>query len=708
MAISAAEKPLEKVFTSDYRFVVPSFQRAYTWHADNISQLVDDIRDASATPDSPYFLGSLILVHAGGSLYQVIDGQQRLVSLSIVIAVLRDLEDDPDLASGLNGLLLEQGNKLRGIVAEPRLTLRDRDAAFFRSYVQEGNLEGLFDLREDDIESNAQRNIAANAHRVYDELAQMDEKQRHAFASYLANQVMFVIVTTDDLAGAHRIFDVMNMRGVPLTASDVFKARTIAVLPADIRDCYAARWDDIMDPLGDDPQRTEEFFAALHLILSHKVECPRLLDAFRDDVLDPMLGAGDAASFVDDMLAPYACAWRMIEMPMRTALPDDVIGWLVSLNDYQSVEWKPVAMWGLVHSLRNLGAPNVAAFARGGAHAAASDTSGSAGDADANGAEPLQMHDIGRLCELLKALERAVGVDSLNRQGTMARRKRAAMEIRGLDRGLTVAQSGGLMISDDERRSALMHLRGELQANQSLKRALLIRANEQREGAHITRPRSLNAMPLLPERTKGTPFEQWPESVRDHWTDRIGNLVLTQASERLMAPLTTYETRRDRMLTAASSRRFPLTAQLKDVAELTPETLRFRQEETVRLIADFWDIRYDADRVDLAELSEESLATRKATGKPSSRRVTIAQVLEAGLLIPGETLIWDRPRKGERWTATVTPNGRLRLEDGSEYSSPTAAARAVGGHSAGLDVWRRASNGQKLGDIWKEYRLRKR
>ena len=91
-----------------------------------------------------------------------------------------------------------------------------------------------------------------------------------------------------------------------------------------------------------------------------------------------------------------------------------------------------------------------------------------------------------------------------------------------------------------------------------------------------------------------------------------------------------------------------------------------------------------------------------------SQRVTIKQIVAAGLLIPGETLVWERPRKGERWVATVTAEGKLRLDDGSEYSTPTAAARAVGGGSAGLTVWKRTSNGQKLSDVWKAYRLRKR
>ncbi|MBM6699505.1 DUF262 domain-containing protein [Bifidobacterium pullorum subsp. saeculare] len=708
MAITATEKPLEKIFTSDYRFVIPSFQRAYTWRQDNIRQLVEDVDDAcAADPHGAYFLGSLILVRGHGSQYQVIDGQQRLVSLSIVFAALRDLEDDPELAAGLNALLLEQGDKLRGIVAEPRLTLRDRDAAFFRSSVQEGSLEALFDLREEDFDSNAQRNIARNAREAYDLLAAMDAAHRHDFAAYLVRRVMVVIVTTDDLAGAHRIFDVMNMRGVPLTASDVFKAKTVAALPEQTRDLYAARWDAIMDPLGDDPQRLEEFFESLHLILAYKPMCLQVLADFLGDVLEPRLAAGQAAAFVDDVLAPYARAWQMIAAPTQTTLPDDVVGWLVALDDYQSTEWKPVAMWALVHSIRNLGSPEAMVFARSGSHAAGAPAQDSAAPAAAG--EPLELHDVARLLELLRALERAVGVDSLNRQGTQPRRRRASREIRGLDKGLTVAQAGGLSITDEDRRAALMHLRGELQTNPALKRALLIRANEQREGARIIRPRSLNALPLLPERVKaGSPFAAWPEAERDRWTDRIGNLVLTQANESQLAQLTTYAARRDRLLMSASSRRFPLTARLKDIAELTPATLEARQEETVRLLADFWDIRYDADRVDLAALSEEHLSQRTTARRPTSGRVTIAQVIAAGLLIPGETLVWERPRKGERWTVTVTPEGRLRLEDGSEYGTPTAAARAVGGRSAGLDVWKRTSDGRSLSDIWKAYRLRLR
>ena len=184
-------------WTPDYQLSIPSFQRAYIWKPENILQLISDLEEACKSPETPYFLGSLILVREGDTSFSVIDGQQRLVSLSIIIAALRDLEHDEEWMRLLDALIVEPGDKLRGITSQPRLTLRERDAAFFREYVQEGNLEALFDMNDEDCSSNAQCNIIANTKQAYDALAQLDEEERHRFASYLVNSVTLVIVTTD-------------------------------------------------------------------------------------------------------------------------------------------------------------------------------------------------------------------------------------------------------------------------------------------------------------------------------------------------------------------------------------------------------------------------------------------------------------------------------------------------------------------------------
>lgn len=117
-----------------------------------------------------------------------------------------------------------------------------------------------------------------------------------------------------------------------------------------------------MDPLGDDSHTLEEFFSDLHLIVSHKAVCTQLLEEFRKDVLKPYVKKQNVISFIDDLLAPYANAWLILNRPTDANLPDDIVAMLVSLADYQTTDWKPVAMWALVNSIRNLGSANAQVF----------------------------------------------------------------------------------------------------------------------------------------------------------------------------------------------------------------------------------------------------------------------------------------------------------------------------------------------------------
>lgn len=687
MAISAKEQALSKTFTSDFRFTVPPFQRAYQWKREQMAQLIDDIVDACRNGE-PYFLGSLILVHNGGSKYDVIDGQQRLVSLTILFAVLLDLENDHGYGDKLHELIMEPGDKLRGIEPEPRLKLRDQDAQFFREHVQSGNLESLFDLREQECETQAQKNIVSNTRYAYDQLGQMNNDERHEFLKFLVNHIMLVIVTTDDIAGAYRIFDVMNMRGLPLTASDVFKAKTVAHIPSSLRDAYAQFWDAIMEPFGDDATKIEHFFTDLYLVITGKPMCEQLLNDFSQSVLAPYFQGDRGTEFIDRILRPYASAWNVIDHASRSVFPDSIQHGLAKFHDYPVHDWRPVAMWAIVHSVSNIEDPDVSLLGNG-------------------NTAPL-VHDIPRLEEILTALDRVTGVFALNSVSTLERRTAMSKAVRDLRNGLAVQRVTGFLVSAHDQRVAMMRLRGELTMNDDMKRVLLIRANEQLTGRPITRPRSLNTVHILPEHiSKHSTFASWPADICDFWSERIGNLTLTQAGAKTVEPLEDFQARRARILADPTSRRFPLTAQLEDLAQLTPEALERRQQETVTLIAQAWNLRYDEHHVDLTLVSDETL--RRSTShkaRPNSRHVSVREVVNAGLLAVGETLVWERPRKRERWEITVTAQG-LRLPDGREVATPTAAARAVTngtGASGGLNVWKRTSDGESLGAIWKKYR----
>ena len=155
-------------------------------------------------------------------------------------------------------------------------------------------------------------------------------------------------------------------------------------------------------------------------------------------MLKPYVKKQNVISFIDDLLAPYANAWLILNRPTDANLPDDIVAMLVSLADYQTADWKPVAMWALVNSIRNLGSANAQVFS----------TPGNIGNETTNAHdERLQLHDIDRLHDVLAALERVTGVDSLNRQSPLARRTRAASAIRDLNKGHTLQQIRGFLMT---------------------------------------------------------------------------------------------------------------------------------------------------------------------------------------------------------------------------------------------------------------------
>ena len=97
-SIEASEKQVADVLSDNYSFTIPPYQRPYAWELEQAIELLDDLLDAmdpSSESDGLYFLGSIVLVKTPGeSEARVVDGQQRLTTLTILFSVLRDLTRD--------------------------------------------------------------------------------------------------------------------------------------------------------------------------------------------------------------------------------------------------------------------------------------------------------------------------------------------------------------------------------------------------------------------------------------------------------------------------------------------------------------------------------------------------------------------------------------------------------------------------------------
>src|SRR3989337_2401003 len=91
----ARDSTVKDVLLSTNMFQVPRYQRPYTWDSDQVSEFWDDIISSDHSP----FIGSIILNYetiAKSGYIDIIDGQQRLLTITIFIAVLRDIAKSVD------------------------------------------------------------------------------------------------------------------------------------------------------------------------------------------------------------------------------------------------------------------------------------------------------------------------------------------------------------------------------------------------------------------------------------------------------------------------------------------------------------------------------------------------------------------------------------------------------------------------------------
>jgi hypothetical protein len=119
-----------ELFSGSNVFRMPIFQRPFSWEEETALELFGDVHQAMEKSGGPgsgeYFLGPIIIAKNGSpsSPLDVVDGQQRLVTLSAIFAILRDLLSQGPLQDELQDCLRRPQKALRGLPEQPRVRLR--------------------------------------------------------------------------------------------------------------------------------------------------------------------------------------------------------------------------------------------------------------------------------------------------------------------------------------------------------------------------------------------------------------------------------------------------------------------------------------------------------------------------------------------------------------------------------------------------------
>ena len=114
-------------------------------------------------------------------------------------------------------------------------------------------------------------------------LSSWSEERRLALTRMLGERTILVVVSTPDQTSAHRIFSVMNARGLDLSPADIFKAQVIGDMDRDLAETYSEKWENAEDSLGRDD--FADLFLHIRMIFARERGRVELLKEFPKQVL---------------------------------------------------------------------------------------------------------------------------------------------------------------------------------------------------------------------------------------------------------------------------------------------------------------------------------------------------------------------------------------------------------------------------------------
>ncbi len=558
--IKGAEYPLSKIFSSDFDYEIPSFQRPYAWTEEEAGELFDDLYEfyRNEAEDEQYFLGSIVLVKEDDKPHaEVIDGQQRLTTLTILLSAITSKLSGDD-RNDFKNYIIEPGRASQGLASKPRVHIRKRDNDFFKKYIQELNFEALFQLDPEAQDTEAKKNIEKNAKLLMDKI---DEKLRSLdeiirFGAYLVQRCFLVAVSTPTRQAAFRIFSVMNSRGMSLLATDIIKADVIGAIPEGQHADFNERWEEMEVEVGRDG--FNDLFGHIRTIKTKEKARKSLQDEFYEYIL-PDIHAASAIDFIENTLSPYSDAYRVIKNSAYASTTgadavNDILKWL---NRIDNSDWVPVAMEFYVK------------------HKDKAD----------------QMDRFLRRLERLAAYMRATSWDVTHRIERYARVLYDLETHGGEDFGEAIE------LTREEIQEFLDKLNSDMYKMVSKKRNYLILRLDSfvSDGAASYDSRILTIEHVLPQTVPaGSQWEaDWPdEDERRQWLHKIGNLIPLTKRHNSQAQNYEFDVKKEKYFKGKSgTTSYALASQVLGYGAWTPKVVKARQKELIAVYVKNWELK---------------------------------------------------------------------------------------------------------------------
>jgi hypothetical protein len=590
MSISASHKKIYEVLSPrHYQFIVPAYQRPYAWGKDEARALVQDLLDAfEESLDEEYFLGSIVVVKRSSSSAEaeVVDGQQRLTSISILMAAVRSLLPMGE-RSDITALLVNDFLGDRKVGLRLRSTGKYSDEDFFNYYIRtEDGFRELAAICA--VLPSSQQCIVRNALLMRSELEErigsvdsFNSSRLKEFLRYVLQKGCLVMVESTDFASAYRIFSTMNNRGLALGVSDLIKALVLEQFQEE-QDRYAINqiWEQeeadltrLGSSASEDQAEARRYFELLfshiHRIVSRRRSSKNLFDDFKKDVLGisaqvRTIGERKARDFVENMLVKSSDAYELI-LKAAVPIPDPSLSrringlYLPLLGSINNSDWQPIAI-SFLSRYRHL-------------------------MADA--------HNFFRL------LERTAAVSLLLGENVNKRAKRYGPILQALELGqreaITALEDS---VNDMEKCAVLETLSKDIYGESYAFYAMLRLDSALAEGGispSLAAPRA-SIEHVAPQTLKQEWKADWSDDEHRELVDRLGNLVLLSKRKNSRAQNFDFKTKKDAYFAGKEGEvgevaTFPTVTRVLQAGDRwTPLIVNRNQDEYISLLKNIWSL----------------------------------------------------------------------------------------------------------------------
>lgn len=224
---------LSEIFAPDNKtkYIIPKFQREYIWNKDNWEELLNDVLES----DGNHFIGSIICINKGTDTFnpelELIDGQQRLTTISLVFSAIYQLlkdkieDNDDELKSELTNLkwslTLKHNKNLR-----IELSYQNNNHQDYQAVLSE---IGVIDFSDINLKNIGNRRIYKAYRYFLNKLENFSEKELFVLLEKI-KATMIVKIEVSSHSDAFLLFESLNNRGVPLSAIDLIKNKMLSEL----------------------------------------------------------------------------------------------------------------------------------------------------------------------------------------------------------------------------------------------------------------------------------------------------------------------------------------------------------------------------------------------------------------------------------------------------------------------------------------------